>query len=185
MSPWADNKVHGANMGPTWVLSAPDGPHVGPINLAIKYTTTNSGAAITVVGTDPGFISKHHIRPVLMDQCWCLCDKMRQWWSAISLGHLILQWKHFNRVWLNKTQLCKNMLFSCFIKCSNGKYIPKICSERCHKALSDISWETFQTQTQTQTQKVFITENTKVNQYIMRLKPIRVYLPHDKYVGTQ
>ena len=30
-----DNKVHGANMGPTWVLSAPDGPHVGPMNLAI------------------------------------------------------------------------------------------------------------------------------------------------------
>ena len=25
-----DNKVHWANMGPTWVLSAPDGPHVGP-----------------------------------------------------------------------------------------------------------------------------------------------------------
>ena len=31
-----DSKVHGANMGPTWVLSAPDGPHVGPINLAIR-----------------------------------------------------------------------------------------------------------------------------------------------------
>ena len=31
-----DNKVHGANMGPTWVLSAPDGPHVGPTNLAIR-----------------------------------------------------------------------------------------------------------------------------------------------------
>ena len=30
-----DNKVHGANMGPTWVLSAPDGPHVGPMDLAI------------------------------------------------------------------------------------------------------------------------------------------------------
>ena len=30
-----DNKVHGANMGPTWVLLAPDGPHVGPMNLAI------------------------------------------------------------------------------------------------------------------------------------------------------
>ena len=25
-----DSKVHGANMGPTWVLSAPDGPHIGP-----------------------------------------------------------------------------------------------------------------------------------------------------------
>ena len=25
------NKVHGANMGPTWLLLAPDGPHVGPL----------------------------------------------------------------------------------------------------------------------------------------------------------
>ena len=30
-----DSKVHEANMGPTWVLSAPDGPHVGPRNFAI------------------------------------------------------------------------------------------------------------------------------------------------------
>ena len=28
-----DDKVHGANMGPTWALV---GPHVGPINLAIR-----------------------------------------------------------------------------------------------------------------------------------------------------
>ena len=33
---YPDSKVHGANMGPTWVLSAPDGPHVGPINLTIR-----------------------------------------------------------------------------------------------------------------------------------------------------
>ena len=32
----ANSKVHGANMGPTWVLSAPDGPHVGPMNLAVR-----------------------------------------------------------------------------------------------------------------------------------------------------
>ena len=30
-----DSKVHGANMGPTWVLSAPGGSHVGHVNLAI------------------------------------------------------------------------------------------------------------------------------------------------------
>ena len=37
-SSWAgpDSKVHGANMGPTWVLSAPDVPHVGSMNLAIR-----------------------------------------------------------------------------------------------------------------------------------------------------
>ena len=31
-----DSKVHGADMGPTWVLSAPDGPQVGPMNLTIR-----------------------------------------------------------------------------------------------------------------------------------------------------
>ena len=31
-----DSKEHGANMGPTWVLSAPDEPHVGPMDLAIR-----------------------------------------------------------------------------------------------------------------------------------------------------
>ena len=30
-----DSKVHGVNMGHTWVLSAPDGPNVGPMNLAL------------------------------------------------------------------------------------------------------------------------------------------------------
>ena len=42
-----DSKVHGANMGPTWVLSAPDGPHVGPMNLAIREVMAwNRGAQI-------------------------------------------------------------------------------------------------------------------------------------------
>ena len=31
-----ESKFHGANMGPTWVMSAPDGPHGGPMNLAIR-----------------------------------------------------------------------------------------------------------------------------------------------------
>ena len=30
------SKVQWANMGPTWVLSVPDEPHVGPMNLAIR-----------------------------------------------------------------------------------------------------------------------------------------------------
>ena len=34
----SDNKIHGANMGLTWVLPAPDGPNVGPMNLAIWVT---------------------------------------------------------------------------------------------------------------------------------------------------
>ena len=33
---YPNNKVHGANMGPTWTLLVPDGPDVGPMNLAIS-----------------------------------------------------------------------------------------------------------------------------------------------------
>ena len=40
-----DSKVHGFNMGPTWVLSAPDGPHVGPMNLAIRGPSTPTALA--------------------------------------------------------------------------------------------------------------------------------------------
>ena len=34
-APYPDSKVHGANMGPTWDLSASGEPHVGLMNLAI------------------------------------------------------------------------------------------------------------------------------------------------------
>ena len=36
LHPSPDSKIHGANIGPTWVLPAPGGPHVGPKNLAVR-----------------------------------------------------------------------------------------------------------------------------------------------------
>ena len=42
-----DSKVHGANMGPTWVLSVPDGPNIGPMNLAFREDMSITiGAAV-------------------------------------------------------------------------------------------------------------------------------------------
>ena len=41
-----DIKVHWANMGSTWDLSAPDGPHVGPINLVIRAVTDSITSTI-------------------------------------------------------------------------------------------------------------------------------------------
>ena len=35
---YPDSKVYGANLGPTWVLSAQDGPHASPMNLAIRVS---------------------------------------------------------------------------------------------------------------------------------------------------
>ena len=45
---YLDNKVHGANMGPTWVLPAPGGPRVDPMNLAIMVHFKNKGQLKTV-----------------------------------------------------------------------------------------------------------------------------------------
>ena len=39
---YPDNKVHGANMGPIWVLSAPNGPHVSPWTLLSGYRCSDS-----------------------------------------------------------------------------------------------------------------------------------------------
>ena len=59
-----DSKVHGANMGPTWVLLAPDGPHVGPINLVIRDVTDGQQHWLVL--------------PVVFD---CVCSQLgiRQW----------------------------------------------------------------------------------------------------------
>ena len=80
-----DSKVHGANMGPTWVLSAPAGPHVGPMNFAIRVAVFSFTHAITMlhqmylscyIGEDPGvtlatnkpFCCCHQVPNILMKQ---------------------------------------------------------------------------------------------------------------------
>ena len=44
----SDSEVHRAIMGPTWVLLAPDGPHVGPRNLAIRVSFGPTGVELKV-----------------------------------------------------------------------------------------------------------------------------------------
>ena len=55
-----DSKVHGANMGPTWGLSAPDGPHVGPMNHAIRECHLISILILTIK------IKRSHIRFIII-----------------------------------------------------------------------------------------------------------------------
>ena len=43
-----DSKFHEANMGPTWVLSDPDGPHVVPMNLAIRASVFSKKPFVTL-----------------------------------------------------------------------------------------------------------------------------------------
>ena len=61
-----DNKVHGANMGPTWDRQDPGGPHVGHINLVIGvYLATFSMSATLGIAVRPiwqrGALKSHFV----------------------------------------------------------------------------------------------------------------------------
>ena len=65
-----DSKVYGAHMGPTWVLLAPDGSHVGPMNLAIWDDIVRCDLWIKILD-------------LLLCCCACLYDMP---WSPLDLG---------------------------------------------------------------------------------------------------
>ena len=86
--PYPNSKVHVASMGPTWVLSARGGTHVGPMNLAIRVGCGSLNAHASLadrslycvlwvgfqVQWDPG-------QPIILDwrhELWlsCPCDVM-------------------------------------------------------------------------------------------------------------
>ena len=53
-----DSKLHGANMGPTWVLLSPGGPHVGAMKLAIwagYYTSFEDCKNVDIISRYPVF----------------------------------------------------------------------------------------------------------------------------------
>ena len=68
-------------MGPTWVLSAPDGPHAGPMNLAIrvliqwldKEATSPERLGMTPIVFELIFFKYLNICP-LMHKYW-ICQK--------------------------------------------------------------------------------------------------------------
>ena len=55
-----DSKVHLAHIGPTWFLSAPGGPHVGPMNLANWVTHQNHFTDFNTVAADVQRFACHH-----------------------------------------------------------------------------------------------------------------------------
>ena len=84
-------------MGPTWVLSAPDGPHVGPMNLAIRVRIWDSGlvdrwAACGVL----------HCQPVMGCQ---LMEKVNGF-PRCNLAYTLLYWIG-----------CKDVIFENYFHC--------------------------------------------------------------------
>ena len=91
-----DSKIHEANMRPTWVLSAQDGPHVGPMNLAIgagtlcqylddtgQYQTTTKHNKTRITGKILViYCTRGKHKRKLATKCYCL------WWNFCSFSSL-------------------------------------------------------------------------------------------------
>ena len=68
-------KAHGAKMGPTWVLSAPDGSHVGLMNLAVRVIFHSYGPMSYYIS----YTLMDHYSWALHDshQCLVWCDPIK------------------------------------------------------------------------------------------------------------
>ena len=67
-----DSKVHVAHMGPTWILSVPGGPHVGPMNLGIMVQAITTW---TDVGLSSNVFCCMHLRIIPQEVLMNLSQK--------------------------------------------------------------------------------------------------------------
>ena len=81
-----DSKIDGANMGPTWVLSAPGGPHVGPTSLAIRDSMITHMVQMQHI-----VVNTRIMQPVYTIQN-CLNQKW-QWSYMAILVISVLRWR--------------------------------------------------------------------------------------------
>ena len=112
-----DSKVHGANMGPIWVLSTPDGPHVGPMNLAIRDFFPWLVLHQDIAQSCDGFYWTWQGCPVVDDRFWYVLpsDNMTRLYEII--------WFDFSRTtYFRMTHVTPKLWWSQTIKILNGTF---------------------------------------------------------------
>ena len=70
-----ESKVHGANMGPTWVMSTPDGHRIGPMNLAIRVSLNLElfiFGAQCLLSSNCRFANSKHVSLNVIAFSWCV-----------------------------------------------------------------------------------------------------------------
>ena len=73
-------------MGPTWVLSAPDGPHVGPMNLAIWGVMTS-----TKINTEWWTIFSRHSELNIFKKIFVTVIWIKFHWTLCSMAQLTIR----------------------------------------------------------------------------------------------
>ena len=109
-----DSKVHGANIGPIWVLSAPEGPHVGPMNLAIRkfsvpkthyeisFTFASSGTSLLLYKYMVDPLYNIHVRQVSSYLSWGDAYHIWMWYLfGKECVDNSAKWKWSKKSWFN------------------------------------------------------------------------------------
>ena len=87
---YPDSKAHVANMGPTWVVSAPGGPHVSPVNLT-QCTGIDTNIEV-ITSSRATWKSQHYPRLRAA--------------TTIEWGHQFLLYHHeTNGIWTNDVKI--------------------------------------------------------------------------------
>ena len=89
-----DSKVRVANMGPTWVLAAPGGPHVGPMNLAIRDGTGTRTLSKLLLPWVDDVLADFDTEDEKQ-----LCNKMSWLFQVHGLNNFIIDFRS-RRLWL-------------------------------------------------------------------------------------
>ena len=125
-----DSKVPGANMGPTWVLSAPDGPHVGSMNLALR------------VHVQVGYVRTHwrtHGRSMFFVYRCCLCTKSTWRPSRKTAVQWCVCWRRVCvRVVMDRCSIC--VLPSSMTNCCHVTAVPAVTWPRRINLIHPMKW---------------------------------------------
>ena len=114
-----DNKVHGANIGPTWVLSVPGGPHVGPMTIAIWET-----AEILEIVACWCIMTTFKADLILLTHCWfSWFGHSLYYWDKSILGVPALLWEFMKGIASISTSECWCILTTLI----SGYILTKVC----------------------------------------------------------
>ena len=104
-----DNKVHVANMEPSWVLSAPGGPHVGRMNLAIRDVLNIRYKQRVLMHRHQGWNVRHGLCHIYMKYIYiwvvysfclfCCLFIIVTWWYIWCIVWQVASKRKYRHVW--------------------------------------------------------------------------------------
>ena len=117
-------RLMGANTGPTWALSSPGGPHVGPMKLAIRniiHENPQNNISPFVLGERSG--TSNYIPHIRRDVIACACPyklTLKQGTKIALLQAFVTHFQPFNNLIRFNTSVVK---FVIFVNCVSKIYL--------------------------------------------------------------